>query len=54
MKLDAAAVAEAMTFDKKVRGGRVRFVLLDRIGHAVIRDDVPPELAREAVESLRG
>jgi 3-dehydroquinate synthase len=54
MKLDPAAVAETMVFDKKVKGGRVRFILLDRIGHAVIRDDVPPELVREVVESLRG
>jgi 3-dehydroquinate synthase len=53
MKLDTAAVVDAMHFDKKVKAGRVRFVLLDRIGHAVIRDDVPAELVREAVESLR-
>ena len=43
-----------MGFDKKVKAGRLRFVLLDRIGHAVVRDDVPPELVRRAVESLRG
>ena len=43
-----------MAFDKKVKGGQIRFVLPDRIGHVVIRDDVPPELVREAVESLRG
>jgi hypothetical protein len=27
--------------------------LLDRIGHAVIRDDVPAEKIRAAIESLR-
>jgi hypothetical protein len=36
-----------------VKSGRIRFILLDRLGHAVIRDDVPPTLVREAVESLR-
>lgn len=33
---------ELMSVDKKVRGGRIRFVLLERIGSAMIRDDVPP------------
>jgi 3-dehydroquinate synthase len=54
MRLDPAAVVDAMHFDKKVKSGRVRFVLLDRIGHAIVRDDVPPTLVREAVESLGG
>jgi 3-dehydroquinate synthase len=54
MKLDPAAVVEAMGFDKKVAAGKLRFVLPDRIGHVVIRDDVPNEVVREAVDSLRG
>ena len=54
MKLDPQAIVDGMSFDKKVRGGKVRFILLDAIGHAIIRDDVPPALVREAVESLRG
>src|SRR5947209_14668488 len=33
LQLDAEAVTSAMLFDKKVKDGRVRFVLLDRIGH---------------------
>jgi 3-dehydroquinate synthase len=53
MELETDAVIEAMIFDKKVKGGKLRFVLLDRIGHAIIKDDVPPELLREAIESLR-
>ena len=52
MELDTDAVVEAMIFDKKVKGGMVRFILLDRIGHAIIKDDVPPELVREAIEHL--
>jgi 3-dehydroquinate synthetase len=54
LTLDPAAVVEAMFFDKKVRSGKLRFILLDRIGHAVIREDVPMERVREAVESLKG
>ena len=53
MTLDPSAVVDALIFDKKVRSGRVRFVLPDRIGHVVIRDDVPPEIVRAAVESLQ-
>jgi 3-dehydroquinate synthase len=47
-------VIESMSFDKKVRAGKVRFVLPDRIGHVVVRDDVPTDIVREAVERLRG
>ncbi len=54
MKLDTQAVVDAMIFDKKVKSGKIRFVLLDRIGHAIIRDDLSAELIHEAVESLRG
>ena len=53
MKLDLGEVMDSMHFDKKVKSGRIRFVLPDRIGHVVIRDDVPEALVREAVESLR-
>lgn len=54
MQLDVDRVVAAMAFDKKVKTGRLRFVLPDRIGHVVIRDDVPADVVREAVESLRG
>jgi 3-dehydroquinate synthase len=54
MQLDATAVVNAMFFDKKVQSGALRLVLPDRIGHVVIRDDVPMDLLRQAVESLRG
>jgi 3-dehydroquinate synthase len=54
MKQDAKMIVDAMAFDKKVKSGRLRFVLLDGIGNATIRNDVPIELVFEAVESLRG
>ena len=52
MKLPVAAVADAMAYDKKVRAGLVRFVLPTRIGHVIVRDDVPRELAVSVIESL--
>jgi 3-dehydroquinate synthase len=52
MKLDPRKVADAMIFDKKVRSGRIRFILPDRIGHVVIRDDVSAEAAIKALTSL--
>jgi 3-dehydroquinate synthase len=51
-KLDVGAVVDAMAFDKKVKSGKLRFVLPDRIGHVVVRDDVPVEAVRRAVESI--
>ena len=53
-RLNSKEVVDAMIYDKKVRAGKVRFVLPDRIGHVVIRDDVPVDFVLRAVESLRG
>ena len=50
--VDAAAVVEAMAFDKKVAGSRVRLVLPDRIGHVVVRDDVPADAVAAAVRRI--
>jgi 3-dehydroquinate synthase len=33
---------QLMSVDKKVKGGRINFVLLERLGAATLRDDVPP------------
>ena len=54
LSLPTKDIVENMMFDKKVRGGKVRFVLPDRIGHVVIRDDIPPAAVTRAVNSLRG
>lgn len=53
-ELPVDEVIGGMSFDKKVRAGKVRFVLPERIGHVVVRDDVPADVVRGAVESLRG
>jgi 3-dehydroquinate synthase len=54
LTLSTTEVVAAMHFDKKVAGGKVRFILPHGIGKAVIRDDVPNDLVTAAVESLRG
>jgi 3-dehydroquinate synthase len=50
--LDPAKVVAAMALDKKIKGGAIRWVLLEGIGRPVIRHDVPPELAEEVVGEL--
>jgi len=49
-KLRVAAVTRAMKLDKKVKGKAIRWVLLQDIGKAVIRDDVPQ---RDVLSVLR-
>ncbi|MFP6901759.1 MAG: 3-dehydroquinate synthase [Opitutales bacterium] len=38
----------AMRRDKKVRGGKVRFVVMEGLGHAVTKEGVPTELVTDA------
>lgn len=40
---------ELMALDKKAAGGRLRFILLERIGRAVLRGDVDARLVRETL-----
>lgn len=47
--LDPEAVLAATLRDKKVRAGRVRWVLPTGIGSVVVRDDVPEKLVRAAL-----
>lgn len=46
--LPLAALMDAMQRDKKVRAGKLRFVVLQRLGLAATHDDVP----RDAVEAV--
>jgi 3-dehydroquinate synthase len=46
---DTAELLRLTLHDKKVRAGRVRWVLPTRIGHAVTRDDVPEQVVREVL-----
>jgi 3-dehydroquinate synthase len=52
--LDPEDVLAAMRHDKKVRAGRLTFVVPERIGRVVVRDDVPVRVVRAVLrESLR-
>jgi shikimate kinase/3-dehydroquinate synthase len=50
--VDIAVVSEAMRSDKKTSGRAIRWVLLDGIGRAVTRNDVPPELVQDILRRL--
>jgi 3-dehydroquinate synthase len=50
--LDAATFLRAMQRDKKVRNGRMRWVLPTQIGYATIFDDIPVKMVQEAVEAI--
>lgn len=51
--VDAEYLLTVMGRDKKVRAERLRFVLLERPGEPVVRDDVPDDLVLEVVQELR-
>lgn len=50
--LDADRIVELTKSDKKMRAGQIRFVLLDKIGRAVLDDTVTEAEMREAIEEL--
>ncbi|MBT4483868.1 MAG: 3-dehydroquinate synthase, partial [Candidatus Latescibacteria bacterium] len=43
---------EAMTRDKKVSGGRIRFVLQDEIGKVRIHDDVTDDEINDGIKFM--
>ena len=51
-KADVNAVYKAIQLDKKVKGKRVRWVLLDGIGSTVIRDDVSDDIVENVIKEL--
>ena len=51
--LSPARFLEAMSVDKKVLAGRLRLVLLRRIGEAVITDDYPRAALEATLQSVR-
>jgi len=52
--VDAAALRRAMALDKKVADKRIAWVLLQGLGHAVVRSDVPEGLVEEAIREVVG
>ncbi len=51
--LSAQRMRELMSVDKKVRAGKLRLVLLKRLGEAVVTDDFSPEALDETFAALR-
>jgi len=49
--LGADRYLELMGLDKKVEGGKMRFVLLKELGRAVIQSDVPQDLLRQTLQA---
>ena len=47
-------VRQAMSLDKKSDGGKNRWVMLEDIGKATVRRDVPQELVEETLRELIG
>ncbi len=45
-------VKNAMLLDKKTLDGSIRWVLLDEIGHSIVKNDVPEKLISEALGSV--
>ena len=52
--VDRARIKAAISLDKKVRGKRVQWVLLEGIGRPVLRDDVPAGVVEEALTEVLG
>ena len=51
--LDADAVVTCLSSDKKVRDGRVRFIVPRAIGQVEIRDDISTERVEQALKALQ-
>ncbi len=51
--LDAARFIDLMGVDKKVKDGKVRLVLLEAIGKAIVTDDFAPELLTAVINECR-
>jgi len=49
--LGAEKYLDLMGLDKKVEGGKIRFVLLKKIGHAVVYGEVPKDLLRQTLQA---
>ena len=52
LKLSLAGITRAMELDKKVKGKAIRWVLLQDIGKAVVRGDVPQQDVLDVLQEL--
>ncbi|HEY9812917.1 MAG TPA: 3-dehydroquinate synthase [Candidatus Sericytochromatia bacterium] len=51
--LDIDAIADVLQTDKKVKAGKVRFILPTQIGVVTITDQVPPEVIRQVLQEMQ-
>ena len=51
-RLGTERYIELMAVDKKAQAGRVRFILLESVGSAVIRGDCAPETVRATLAAV--
>ena len=52
--LERSQLLDAMSRDKKVVGGKQRWVLLESLGSPVVRDDVSAEIVSDAIDAVVG
>ncbi|HIK07585.1 MAG TPA: 3-dehydroquinate synthase [Trichormus sp. M33_DOE_039] len=50
--LDITGIIDALQLDKKVKNGKVRFILPTQIGVVTITDEVPAEIIREVLQAM--
>jgi 3-dehydroquinate synthase len=50
--VDIEAIIEALQLDKKVKAGKVRFVLPTQIGVVTVTDDVPSDTIRQVLQGI--
>jgi 3-dehydroquinate synthase len=51
-RLPSAKIFEALTVDKKIWGGKIQFVLPEKLGKVTIRDDVSPALVKQVLKEM--
>ncbi len=52
VEVSVDSITRVLSLDKKVRAGKVRFVLPERIGKVAVRNDVPEHIVRDVVRGL--
>jgi 3-dehydroquinate synthase len=50
--LPVKKITQALSIDKKVRKGKVQFVLPEKIGKVVIRDNVSLKIVRQVLKEM--
>jgi 3-dehydroquinate synthase len=51
--LDIQAIIDALQLDKKVKSGKVRFVLPTQIGEVKVTDEVPTDIIRQVLQEIQ-